>query len=156
MSRARVRAGTADWPVPLHILEGDADKFAGFDAADVALAASGTVTTELALARTPMVMAYRLGWLTWTLMRPLVHARFGTLVNILLDREAVPELVQTACKPQALADAVEALLRDETVRAAQLRDLDDATKKLGEGGEPPSLRAARALLAFVREARTKA
>src|SRR5262249_8534760 len=57
----RVRQGTKDWPAPLHILEDEARKFAAFDAADAALAASGTVTTELALARTPMVVAYRAG-----------------------------------------------------------------------------------------------
>ncbi len=103
MSSARVREGATDWPAPLHILEGDADKFAAFDAADAALAASGTVTTELALSRTPMVMAYKLGWLTWKLMRPFVHAPFGTLVNILLDREAVPEFVQDKCTAEGLA-----------------------------------------------------
>ena len=58
---AKVRAATRDWPTPLHIVEGEADKFAAFDAADVALAASGTVTAELALSRTPMVVAYRVG-----------------------------------------------------------------------------------------------
>ena len=64
---AKVRAATADWPTPLHIVEGEADKYAAFDAADVALAASGTVTAELALARTPMVVAYRVGGLTYFL-----------------------------------------------------------------------------------------
>ena len=84
---ARVREATTDWPTPLHIVEGEADKFAAFDAADVALAASGTVTTELALARTPMVVAYRVGWLTYALARPLDHAcPCITLVNLLLER----------------------------------------------------------------------
>ena len=50
----KVKAAVADWPTPLHVLESEADKFAAFDAADVALAASGTVTAELALSRTPM------------------------------------------------------------------------------------------------------
>ena len=57
---AKVRAAPPSWPTPLHIVENEADKFAAFDAADVALAASGTVTAELALSRTPMVVAY--GW----------------------------------------------------------------------------------------------
>lgn len=150
----RVREGTAHWPTPLHILEGDADKFAAFDAADVALAASGTVTTELALSRTPMVMAYKLGWLTWALMRPIVHTPFGTLVNIILGREAVPEFLQGKCTAENLAGVVATLFRDPAAREKQLADLGVATEKLGAGGEAPSLRAARALLAFAREAKS--
>ena len=63
----RVRAATKNWPTPLHITESESDKYAAFDAANVALAASGTVTAELALAKTPMVVAYRLGGLTYFL-----------------------------------------------------------------------------------------
>jgi lipid-A-disaccharide synthase len=150
---ARVRAGTADWPVPLHVLEGEAGKFAALDAADAALAATGTVTTELALAKTPMVAAYRLGWLTHALMRPLIHAPYATLVNIILGREAVPEFIQRDCTPDNLARALGGLFRDPEARATQLRDLDAAVRELGAGGEAPSLRAARALLAFLRERR---
>ena len=151
--RDTVRKASADWPVPLHILDGDADKFAAFTAADVALAASGTVTTELALAGTPMVVAYRLGWLTYVLARPFVRVRFITLTNILLDRAAVPEFVQGNCTPDALAAAVLGLLRDPGARVRQRRDLAEAMTKLGVGGEPPSLRAARAILGFIRPRR---
>jgi len=150
---AAVRAGTADWPAPLHILEGDADKFSAFDAADAALAASGTVTTELALAHTPMVVAYRFGWLTYALGKPFVSVKFATLVNIILDREAAPEFIQSRCTGANLAEALEPLLSDTPARARQIEELDEATAQLGVGGEPPSLRAARALLDFVRSAR---
>ena len=75
-----------DWPTPLHILESEDDKYAAFDAADVALAASGTVTAELALARTPMVVAYRVGGLTYALANRLMTVPYMTLVNILLGR----------------------------------------------------------------------
>ena len=109
---ARVRAAAQDWPVPLHIVESEADKFATFDAANVALAASGTVTTELALSQTPMVVAYRLGWLTHTLMRPLISAPFVTLVNIILEREAIPEFIQHRCTPHLLSSALLNLFRD--------------------------------------------
>jgi len=64
---AKVRAGAEGWPTPLHILESEDDKYAAFDAADVALAASGTVTAEVALSRTPMVVAYKVGGLTFAL-----------------------------------------------------------------------------------------
>lgn len=147
---ARVRAATANWPVPLHIVEGEDEKFAAFDAADAALAASGTVTTELALSRTPMVVAYKVGWLTAALMEPLIHVKYITLVNLLLDREAVPEFLQARCKSQALADAVVTLLTDKNAAARQAADLEDAMHRLGQGAEQPSLRAARAILEFLK------
>ncbi|HVZ90380.1 MAG TPA: lipid-A-disaccharide synthase [Rhizomicrobium sp.] len=145
----RVRAATREWPTPLHIVEGEADKFACFDAVDVALAASGTVTTELALARKPMVVGYRAGWLTYLLALPLMNVRYITLVNILLDREAAPEFLQARCTPSNLAHAVTNLFLDGAARARQIADLDEATRLLGLGGEAPSLRAARAILDFV-------
>jgi lipid-A-disaccharide synthase len=150
---AAVRAGTANWPAPLNILEGDADKFSAFNAANAALAASGTVTTELALAHTPMVVAYRFGWLTYALGKPFVSVKFATLANIILDREAVPEFIQARCTGANLADALVPLLTDTQVRRKQIVELDAATAQLGVGGELPSLRAARALLEFVRSAR---
>ena len=134
---ARVREGAADWPTSLHIVEGEDEKFAAFDAADAALAASGTVTTELALSGTPMVVGYKLGWLTYGLMRPLIHAKFATIVNLLLDREAVPELIQSSCTPRALADAVETLLTDKNAAARQTADLKEAMKLLGRAPKPP-------------------
>jgi lipid-A-disaccharide synthase len=148
--REKVRAGTVGWATPLHILETEDDKFAAFDAADAALAASGTVTTELALARTPMVVAYRVGGLTYLLGRPFFRLPHFTLVNLLLNRPAIPEFLQQGATPNALADAVERLLTDKDAAARQTADLDEAAKQLGEDAEAPSLRAARALLAFAR------
>lgn len=150
---ARVRESAANWPTPLHIVEGDADKFSAMSTADVALAASGTVTTELALARTPMVVAYRVGRLTYLLARPLFVSPWFTLVNLLLQRRAVPEFLQGAATSQALADEVVGLLTNKDAAAAQRTDLALATKLLGEGGDSPSLRAARAIVEFVDERR---
>lgn len=147
---ARVRAGTREWPTPLHIVESETDKYAAFDAANVALAASGTVTTELALARKPMVVGYKAGWLTYALASLIMNVRYITLVNVLLGREAVPEFLQFRCTPENLAPAVLRLLRDRDAATHELTDLDEATQMLGKGGEAPSLRAARAIVDFVR------
>ncbi len=146
---ARVRAAAQGWPTRVHILENEADKFAAFDAADVALAASGTVTAELALARTPMVVAYKVGGLTFFLSKFLMTVRHITLINILLDRPAVPEFLQDRATAEALAASVARLFRDADARAAQVAAMDDFARLLGEGDEPPSLRAARVLLDFV-------
>ena len=100
-----------------------------------------------------MVTAYKLGWLTYTLARPFISVKYATLVNILLDREAVPEFIQNRCMPDALADALLKLFQDPDARSAQIRDMDEAMHLLGAGEETPSLRAARTLLAFAWEKR---
>jgi lipid-A-disaccharide synthase len=148
-----IRELAQGWPSPLHIVENEADKFAAFHTADAALAASGTVTTELALAGVPMVVAYRLGWLTYLLVRPIVRVPHITLVNLLLKREAVPEFIQNRCRADLLADAVLHLLQNADARQQQKRDLREAVHLLGVDDERPSLRAARALLDFVRQRR---
>jgi lipid-A-disaccharide synthase len=146
---ARVRAATAEWPTSLHILEGETDKYAAFDAADVALAASGTVTAELALAHTPMVVGYKVGGLTYFLSKFLMTVKYITLINILLGREAVPEFLQSRATPENLALALGRLFSDANARAAQVAAMKEFSTALGEGDEAPSLRAARVLLEFV-------
>ena len=146
---AKVRAGTQNWPTPLHILESEDDKYAAFDAADAALAASGTVTAEVALSRTPMVVAYKVGALTFALANRLMTVPYMTLLNILLERRAVPEFKQDAATPEVLAAEVGRLFTDRDAAAAQVAAMDEFARKLGEGGEAPSLRAARVLLDFV-------
>ncbi|HWC63525.1 MAG TPA: lipid-A-disaccharide synthase [Rhizomicrobium sp.] len=146
---AKVKEKTGHWPTPLFLVENEADKFAAFDAADVALAASGTVTAELALSRTPMVVFYILGGLTYALGIWLFNSRFFTLLNILLDREAAPEFLQAKAKPETLAAEVEKLFKDKNAYNAQVAAMDEFARKLGEGAEAPSLRAARVLLDFI-------
>jgi len=146
---AKVRAATENWPTPLHIIENEADKFAAFDAADVAFAASGTVTAEIALSRTPMVVFYILGGLTYALGIWLFNSRFFTLLNVLLDRQAAPEFLQAKAKPEVMAAELEKLFRDPAARAAQIEAMNEFGRRLGEGEEPPSQRAARILLEFI-------
>jgi lipid-A-disaccharide synthase len=146
---AKVRAGAEGWPTPLHILDSEDDKYAAFDAADVALAASGTVTAEVALSRTPMVVAYKVGALTFALANRLMTVPYMTLLNILLERRAVPEFKQDAATPEVLAAEVERLFTDKDAASAQVAAMDEFARKLGEDGEAPSLRAARVLLDFV-------
>jgi lipid-A-disaccharide synthase len=148
---SKVRTAIDNWPTPLHIIESEDEKFAAFDAADAALAASGTVTTELALARKPMVVGYKAGGLTYALASLIMNVRYITLVNVLLDREAVPEFLQSRCTPENLSEAVVKLLQDKEMASHELADLDEATAMLGRGDEAPSIRAARAILDSVRK-----
>jgi lipid-A-disaccharide synthase len=75
-----------------------------------------------------------------------MHATHIVLINIVLGREAVPEFIQGACTPEALAGALKVLLTDQTARIKQLRDLEDAVRIFGLDQESPSLPAARAVL----------
>lgn len=146
-----VRSAAADWPTPVRVIEDDNEKFAAMDAADAGLAASGTVTTELALARKPMVVGYKMGWLTYLLARQFMHVSYIVLINLVLQRQAVPEFMQSACTPEALAHALKPLLADQQARERQLRDLDEANRIFGLGSESPSERAARTVLAIARK-----
>ena len=146
-----VRLAAADWPTPVWVVEDDNARFAAMDAADAGLAASGTVTTELALARKPMVVGYKMGWLTYQFARQLMHVSSIVLINLVLQRQAVPEFMQNACTPEALAHALKPLLVDRQARAKQLRDLDEANRAFGLGGESPSQRAARTILTIARK-----
>jgi lipid-A-disaccharide synthase len=139
---ATVRAVAAEWAVPMVVTEGDAEKYDAFAAATVALAASGTVALELALARLPAVIAYRMNPLTVALYRRLIHTKYANLVNIMLDRPLVPELIQEECRPERLAAAVAGLLDDPQARQAQVDGLAAVGGWLGAGGTPPSERAA--------------
>jgi lipid-A-disaccharide synthase len=150
---SRVREAAQHWPTPIHVIESEDDKFAAFDAANAALAASGTVTTELALSRTPFVSAYRVGAITYALGRWMFRLTYFTLVNLLLERRAVPEFLQGQATPGNLADAVVPLLTDQDAARRQIADLEEAAHRLGQGEEAPSLRAARAILDFVHSSR---
>jgi lipid-A-disaccharide synthase len=145
-----VGEATRSWPVPVTIVRGEAEKFAAFAASDVALAASGTVLLELAMAGLPAVVAYKMNPLTGWLARRLVKSRFASLVNVILDRLVVPELLLEECTPDRLSSALAGLLDDEAARAAQMAGYRESLVRLGQGGPAPSLRAADDVLAIMR------
>ena len=147
----RVRDGVADWPWPVAVTLGEAEKQDAFAACRAALGASGTVALELALAGVPQVTAYRLNPATALIGRAVIRKRRFCPVNILLDRPVVPELIQRNCRPGPLSRALAPLLFDEEARAAQLAAFRDLADKLGDGGRP-SLRAAETVRRIVREA----
>lgn len=133
-------------PRALPAAEADARKRAAFAAADAALAASGTVSLELAAAGTPMVIGYRVSWLTGEVARRLLRIDTATLVNLVTETRVVPEHFQRDCTPDRLAPDVARLLNDPAAAAAQRAAADAAMVLLGRGGEPPGLRAARSVL----------
>lgn len=151
--RDRVAAAIADWPVRTVLVEGDAEKYDAFAAAEAALAASGTVSLELALARLPTVIAYRLNPVTVALYRRLIRVKYVNLVNLMLDRMLVPELLQQDCRPDRLATELGRLLDDPAARQVQINGVAEVARWLGQGDTPPSERAARTILNVVAERR---
>ncbi len=137
------------WKVPTTVVRGAGERYDAFAASRAALAASGTVTLELAMAGVPMVVGYRMNALTATLARRLIKIDHASLPNILTGRAAVPELLQGDCRPELLAPALARLLDDESARAAQRAGLDEALVRLGRGAGSPSERAAKAIMEMV-------
>lgn len=148
--RDHVRSAVADWPLPTVVVEGDAAKYDAFAAAEVAMAASGTVALELALAGLPTVIAYRLNRITVALYRRLIKIKYVNLVNLMLDRMLVPELLQEDCRPDLLAATVGRLLDDGAARREQIEGVAEVARWLGAGADvPPSERAAHVVLDVV-------
>jgi len=111
---------------------------------NLALAASGTVSLELAAARTPMVIAYDMNWLSRQIISRMLITDTVTLVNLVSDTRVVPEFIGAECQPDAIARA----LADVAAQPdTQLSALDLTMERLGKGGDAPGLRAARAVLA---------
>lgn len=149
--RAQVRALTeAMLPSAILIPEGD-DKAHVFAGADVALATSGTVTTEVALQGAPVVVAYRVGWLSWALMRLVLRAKWATLMNIAADREVAPEFLQTRATATNLRAAVRRLVLTPDQRAAQVRAQNAALDAMGRGKRPAAEIAADVVEEIVRK-----
>lgn len=145
----RIAALAADWPVKPRIVVGEAEKFAAFRSARAALAASGTVTLELALAGVPTVGAYKVSRLEEPL-KYLVKVSTILLPNLILGDNAIPEILQQDCTPDRLAAALLDIVRPGAIRDAQIEALGrlDARMQLPDG-ERPSSRAARVVLGLL-------
>lgn len=143
---AEVRRAAATWPVPTLVVRGAEEKYGAFAAGSAAMAASGTVSLELGLARLATVIAYRLHPVSAAVVRRLLKVRYATLANIIADRMVVPEFLQERCRPDLIAEAVESLLLNPAARARQVEEVSLALGRLGGDDPPPSHRAARAVL----------
>ena len=143
---------TRDWPGAPLVLDPRgqdrsvfaAQKRAAFGAADLALAASGTVSLELAAAATPMVIAYDMNWLSRQIISRMLLVDTVTLVNLVSDTRAVPEFIGAACQPKSIAAALaDVMANPDAQKAAMALTM----QRLGQSGQAPGLRAAKAVLA---------
>jgi lipid-A-disaccharide synthase len=130
-----IEGQVAEWPIKPRLVRGEAAKWAAFRSASAALAASGTVTLELALAKVPMVVAYRVSYLEEALGRLLITSKFASLPNIILDREVVPEYLNHDWRGATLAPLLVNLMQDGVARKQQW----DAFSELQLRMQPPRL-----------------
>jgi lipid-A-disaccharide synthase len=143
-----VREVTSTWSVSPILIPAaqQEDKRAAFKAADVALAASGTVSLELAAAHTPMVIAYDMNWLSRFLIGRMLKIDTVTLVNLVSETRAIPEFLGKDCTPDRITPALLAVL---DAPEAQNEAMRVTMERLGKGGEAPGLRAARSVLSAI-------
>ncbi len=127
----------------------ESDRFEAIADSHLALCASGTATLEVGLLGTPMIVCYRLSSWTWRLARLLVKLPHVSLVNLVLEKGAVPEKLQHDAEPERLAAEAERLLSDPAAIAAMRKDLGELRGRLGQGGA--SARAARAVADLLRQ-----
>ena len=144
-----VAGAAAAWPGNPIIVQQPDEKYDAFAASRAALAASGSVALELALARLPMVVGYRLNPLTEALLDRVLKVRQVNLVNLLLGEPLVCELLGPNCTPERLAASLAELVRDKRVRATHRQGYDEVVRRLEGDGMSPSLRAADQILELV-------
>jgi lipid-A-disaccharide synthase len=145
---ADVTARVATWPFRAHVV-GEDQKYAAMRAATVALATSGTVSTELALAGAPTVIAYRFQPLSYAIMKPFFTGKYATLFNHAADAEIARELIQNDATPDKVAAEVGRLLADPEARRAQAERQTAALDLMGREGRDPSEIAADAVLKVI-------
>ncbi len=138
----------SEWADRVIIIEPD-EKYDAFAAADAALAASGTVTTELAINNTPMIIAYKVDPLTAFWARMVVTTKFASILNVAAGRAIIPEFIQEKCKPADMANALNILLENEDARKDQLESFAPLLASLNLSGPPAAKLAAQTLLEWI-------
>jgi lipid-A-disaccharide synthase len=141
------------WPVQPQVVIGEQDKRAAFRIAHAALAKSGTVTLELALAGVPMVTAYRVGAIEAFILRRAIRVSSVILANLVIGRDVIPEFLQEDCTPEKLSQALGEVLSDSVLRREQLEAFATLDAIMSTGNQPPSVRAADIVLATMHKAR---
>jgi lipid-A-disaccharide synthase len=136
----------ADWQVEPIIVRTEAARYDAFAAAKAALTKSGTSTLELAMAGVPMAVTYRVNPLSGAIGRRVIKVPYVAMINLLTNRELVPELLQQDCTPEKLAATLQILLSDPAAAAAQRDGFADALASLQLPGTVPSTAAATAIL----------
>ncbi|MCC9622997.1 lipid-A-disaccharide synthase [Thalassospira sp. MA62] len=144
-----VRTEMASWPLNPIVVATDQDRHDAFAAADCALAASGTVSLELAIAGVPHVIAYQVNRITGWIAKCLIKIDTVTIVNLVLKNKLIPEFLQDNCKPKKIIPVLDDLMRGGPQRAEQEKGFETACTMLGFGDRAPSEKAAEQILKII-------
>jgi lipid-A-disaccharide synthase len=148
-----VRAGVKRWPAQPRVVVGEQEKRAAFRIARAALAKSGTVTLELALAGVPMVTAYKVGGVEALVLRRAINVKSVILANLVAGENVIPEFLQRDCTPKKLSQALRDVLSESPLRRRQLEAFAKIGAIMSTGNQSPSVRAADIVLATMRKSR---
>lgn len=147
-AKETIRAHLDRWPGDAVICEPE-ERYEAYAAADAALTASGTASTELAINATPMVVAYKVAPLAAFWVRRVATVEHASMINIVADKSVIPEFLQEDCTPDAMATALIPLFSDTPERARQLSAFPQHLGSLGAIGEPASELAAQTILNWI-------
>ncbi len=147
----RVRKMAEESNLPIIVVENEEDRHNAFNAAEIAVAASGTVALELAIANIPHVIAYKVSPISAMLVRRFLHIQFVNLSNILLGREIIPELLQERCISGNIKSYISELLSKKDLYEKQMDGFDKVRKILGMSEQTPSENACDVILKIIEE-----
>jgi lipid-A-disaccharide synthase len=126
------------------ILVADEDKQNLFSSADLALTKSGTITTELGFFGIPMVVAHKINWLSYFLIKRVLKVKYASIINLIAEQEIIPELIQGNCKSTLIAEELERLT-DLKQRQQQLNGINSSLDQLGINSSPSKIAAEKIL-----------
>jgi len=142
-----IKQQTKSWPIKTVVISDLSEKKNAFAACNAALVKSGACSLEAAIAGLPMVIAYKVHPVSAWMLRRMIKVRYVSIINLILGKEIIPELLQEQCTAELLFNNIEALLEDEEVQQKQLSRIGEALSELGMGDdECPSEKAATKLL----------
>ena len=139
--------------VPVTIIDNSKDKYDAYAASDIAITASGTATLELACASVPSVVIYKVSWLTGLFARFLLKVKHVSIVNLIAQKEVLPEFIQENCNSTKIFNEVNRLIVDRDLRHAIISDENAVIKKLQISDVSPSRKAALEVMRIKREFR---
>lgn len=148
---ARVKEMIKTSSLPILVVESEEDRHNAMSAATAAIAASGTVALELAIANVPHIIGYKVAPLTAVLAKKFLHIQFVNLSNILIGREIVPELLQDNCQPATIVHYINRFLEKDNLYRYQQEGFKKVQTVLGLGEQKPSERAADVILELIKK-----